>query len=181
MASRFHQFYQTNVVPALQKTLHVSNAHAVPKIEKVTVNIGLGQMIRENQATEVAKESLRQITGQQPVETKARKSISNFKIRKGQTVGYKVTLRGERMYEFLDRLINVTLPRVRDFSGISKSGVDASGHLSIGFKEQHVFPEIDAGGLQKIHGLQVIVTTTSRTREDGMALFEAMGFPFKKS
>lgn len=181
MASRFHQYYRTTVAPALQKTLELSNVHAVPKIEKVTVNIGLGALIQDSQGVEIAKESLRRITGQQPVETKARKSISNFKIRKGQTVGYKVTLRGERMYEFLDRLINVTLARVRDFSGIAKQGVDASGHLSIGFKEQHVFPEIDTGSLQKIHGLQVIVTTTARTREAGLALFEAMGFPFKKS
>ena len=172
-------FYKETVAPKLAEDLGLKNALAVPKISKVTLNVGLGQGIKEAKYLETAEATLRRITGQQPVKCKARVSISNFKIRKGMVVGMKVTLRGKRMWDFLDRLVNVTLPRVRDFRGISPDALDERGYYSLGFREHVSFPEISPDEIEVIHGLQVVITTTAKNKEQGRALLTALGFPFK--
>jgi len=175
------QKYQKEVIPQMKAKFGYSNDLAVPKIKKVTVNVGLSRAITEKDPKYIdsVKESLTKITGQKPIETLARKSISGFKIRKGLTVGLMVTLRGNRMYDFLDKLINVALPRTRDFRGLSPNSVDKSGNLSIGIREHLVFPEIKPEDVQKTHGLQVTITTTARDHERGLELFKLLGFPFK--
>jgi large subunit ribosomal protein L5 len=173
-------FYKETVAPKLAEELELKNTLAVPKITKVTLNVGLGQGIKEAKFIDTAEATLRRITGQHPVKTKARISISNFKIRKGMVIGMKVTLRGQRMWHFLDKLINITLPRVRDFRGISADAFDANGNYSIGFREHMSFPEIKPDEIEVIHGLQVTISTTAKTSEQGKALLTALGFPFKK-
>lgn len=170
--------YQAEIRPALMKDLGISNIMAAPKVTKVTVSVGLSQSIKDPKMLETIEQNLRRITGQNPVKTKAKKSIASFKIREGQVVGIMVTLRGERMWDFLTRLTQFTFPRIRDFRGISDKTVDAKGNLSIGFKENLAFPEIRTDEVERLHGLQITVSTTAGTRKNGVELFKALGFPF---
>lgn len=173
--------YVKEAVPAMKDHFGYKNDLAVPKIVKVNINVGLPRAITEKDPKyiDLIKSTLVKISGQKPVETKARTSIAGFKIRQGLVVGLMVTLRGGRMYDFLDKLINVALPRTRDFNGLSAKGVDQSGNFSLGMREHLVFPEISSEDVQKIHGLQVVVTTTAHSREKGLELFKLLGFPFK--
>jgi len=171
--------YQTKVAATLKEEFQSKNLMAVPKIQKVTINSGLSTK-RDPKFIEVLVETLRRISGQQPVVTKARLSIAGFKIRAGMPVGAMVTLRGNRMWDFLDKLVHIVFPRIRDFRGIPESAVDESGNFNYGFKEHTAFPEIRADEIEQIHGLQVSIRTTAKTREEGLALFKALGFPFKK-
>lgn len=173
------QTYTETIVPALTKDLNLQNANQVPKITKVTINSGLSAK-RDAKFIETITDTLTKISGQHPVVTKARLSIAGFKVREGMPVGAKVTLRGQRMWDFLDKLVNITFPRVRDFRGIAEGLVDESGNLNIGFKEHIAFPEVEADAIDALHGLQVTVTTTAEDREAGLKLFKALGFPFKK-
>ncbi len=173
------QKYKKEVLPQLQKLMEGKNVHAVPRIEKIVINSGLNTK-RDPKFIEVILETLQKITGQKPVATKARKSEAGFKIRQGMTVGAMVTLRNERMWSFLDKLVNIVFPRVRDFRGIPESAVDSAGNFNIGFKEHLAFPEISPDAVDNIHGLQVTIKTTATNHEDGLALFRSLGFPFKK-
>lgn len=177
---RLKEKYRTEVIPKMMKQLSIRNPLSVPKIEKVVVNAGLGKSIQDAEYIDAAVETFRRITGQQPVKTLAKKSISNFKIRKGMVVGVKVTLRGPHMYAFLDKLINVALPRVRDFRGLSRTAFDGHGNYSIGFEEHIVFPEISSDEVEHIVGLEVNITTSAKNDEEGLALLQALGFPFQK-
>lgn len=170
--------YQATIRPALMKELGIKNAMAAPKVTKITVSVGLSQALKDPKVLETVERTLRRITGQAPVKTKAKKSIASFKIREGMVVGTMVTLRGDRMWDFLTRLTQFTFPRIRDFRGISSKMVDGRGNLSIGFRENLAFPEIRADEVERTHGLQVTVTTTAGTRARGLALFKALGFPF---
>ncbi|KPJ85244.1 50S ribosomal protein L5 [Parcubacteria bacterium SG8_24] len=178
--TRFGKFYEKDVVPALMQELEVKNRHAVPAFSKVVLNVGLKPGIKDAKYIEAAEKTLTLISGQKPVKTLARKSISNFKIRQGMVVGIMVTMRGRRMYDFLDKLINVTLPRIRDFRGLPTESVDERGNLSIGFREFIAFPEIQPEDTDVMHGLEVAVVTTADTREAGIALLKAAGFPFRE-
>jgi large subunit ribosomal protein L5 len=172
--------YQSEVVPALQKQLNLHNIMEVPRIEKIVVNIGLGEAMDNAKAMDAAVGDLNQITGQKPVITKARKSIANFKLREGRAIGAKVTLRGERMWSFLDRLVNIALPRVRDFRGVSPDSFDGRGNYTLGFREQLVFPEIEYDKIDKLRGLEVTIVTTARTDDHGRQLLKMLGMPFMK-
>lgn len=174
------EYYQKNVIPALQEKFGYRNRMATPSVVKVVLNVGIPAGAKDPKFLESAKETLRTISGQQPVERVARKSISNFKIRAGQTVGLMVTLRGARMYDFLEKLIRLALPRIRDFRGIPASSVDPRGNLTIGLREAVAFPEIKAGELERQHGLEVTVVTNAKTREVGLELLRLMGFPFRE-
>lgn len=165
---------------AMKEKFGYKNSLSVPKIDKVVVNIGTGRGLTDARFNEVAENTLARITGQKPVKTIAKKSISNFKIRQGLVVGMMVTLHGRNMYDFLDKLINVTFPRVRDFRGLESKIVDSQGNLNIGFKEHIAFPEIKSDEVEKIHGLQVAVVTTAKTKEEGLELLKLLGFPFRK-
>lgn len=178
--SRLKEHYQKKVKPGMQEKFGYSNPMLVPKIEKVTLDIGTGKALKDSKFLDIMSENLRQIAGQQPVKKAAKDSISNFGVREGMTVGLQVTLRKDRMYDFLDKLINVTLPRLRDFSGIKRTSFDGKGNYSMGFKENNVFPEVQGADLSRMHGLGITVTTTAQTNEEGEALLEAMGFPFTK-
>jgi large subunit ribosomal protein L5 len=170
--------YSKEIRPQLMKELGISNIMAAPKVTRVTVSVGLSQAIKDPKVMELVEQTLRRITGQKPVKTKAKKSIASFKIREGQIVGIMVTLRGDRMWDFLTRFTQFTFPRIRDFRGISDKAVDAQGNLSIGFKEHLAFPEIRTDEVERVHGLQVTISTTAGTRKNGLALFKALGFPF---
>ncbi len=172
--------YLKTVVPALQSEFKITNVNAVPKLTKVTINVGVGKAGGDKRIIDAAVNTIQRITGQKPILIKARKSISNFKLRQGTVVGIKVTLRGNQMYDFIDKLINIALPRVRDFQGITRSSFDNYGSLNIGFKEHLVFPEIQSDEVEQIHGLEVAITTTARQRELGFRLLELLGMPFKK-
>jgi large subunit ribosomal protein L5 len=172
--------YLNEVTPALMKSLSLSNDMEVPRVTKVVVNIGVGEALENAKALDAAVSDLTLITGQKPVVTKARKSIANFKLREGRAIGVKVTLRGERMWSFLDRLMNVALPRVRDFRGISPNSFDGRGNYTLGLREQLVFPEIDYDKIDKVRGLEIAIVTTARTDEEGRQLLEMLGMPFKK-
>ena len=172
--------YASEIRPALMKQLGIENVMAAPKVTKITLNVGLGQAKTDQRVTEVAVKALEKITGQKPVLTKAKKSIAGFKIREGMNVGAVVTLRGEKMFDFIERLVNLTLPKVRDFSGLSPKSFDKQGNYNLGFREHLVFPEIKADEAEKILGLQVTVSTTANDREAGLALLQALGFPFSK-
>lgn len=174
------QHYQKDIVPALMKEFGFKNTLAVPKVEKVTISVGLSQGIKDAKVLETVERTLERITGQKPVQTMARKSIASFKIRQGMVVGMMVTLRGPRMWDFLTKLIHATFPRIRDFRGISPKSVDARGNASFGFREHLPFPEIRPDEVERIHGMQVTVTTTAASRDRGLALFRALGFPFQK-
>jgi len=170
--------YRTKVIPALEVALHRKNPHAVPAVTKIVVNAGSGNGVKDAKLQEAVVSTLTRITGQKPVLTRAKKSISAFKIRQGMTIGAKVTLRGTRMYEFLDKLINVALPRVRDFRGLPPGGFDGQGNYTLGFKEHLAFPEIRSDEVEKIHGLEVVLATTAGNPKAGRALLEQLGFPF---
>lgn len=172
--------YKTVAVPKLKDAFHHSNALSVPTIKKVSINIGLSKGIKDAKYIDVAERTIRRITGQQPIKTRARKSISTFKVREGMVVGMMTTLRGKRMWDFLDKLVHVTFPRVRDFRGLNESSFDAAGNFSVGFTEHTAFPEIGSDEIEMIHGLQVTVTTNAPSREEGIALLKELGFPFKK-
>lgn len=174
---KFQESYQKEIVPKLMDEHGYRNRLAVPRVSKVTVNVGLGQGIKEAKYLEAAEKTLTRISGQRPVKTQARVSISNFKIRKGMIVGMKVTLRGKRMWDFLDKLIHVALPRVRDFRGLSAKGFDGQGNYSIGFREHIAFPEIRPDEIETIHGLQVTISTTAHTKDEGVALLRHLGLP----
>jgi large subunit ribosomal protein L5 len=173
--------YQKEVVPSLLKTFNYQNVMQVPRLEKVVVNMGVGQSIQDSKLLDNAVKDMATITGQKPLITKAKKSISNFKLREGMKIGCKVTLRGTMMYEFLDRLFNVTLPRVRDFGGISPNSFDGRGNFAMGLKEQIVFPEIDYDKIDRVRGMDVIIVTTAKTDEEARALLKALGMPFRES
>ena len=175
------EHYRTKVAPALKEQFKYKNVMAVPRLVKVVLNVGVPAGVKDQKALQAISETLRWITGQHPVVRPAKKSISNFKIRKGQTVGYKVTLRGKRMYEFLERFIQFTLPRVRDFRGLSPKMVDVHGNFSLGFREVVAFPEVKTGELEHQHGLEVTVVTTAKGQKAGLALLKLLGFPFQES
>ncbi|MBI4276626.1 50S ribosomal protein L5 [Candidatus Uhrbacteria bacterium] len=173
------QTYTTQIAPRLMTELGLTHALAVPRLRHVSVNVGTGHGLKDPKFNEVVEHTLTRITGQKPVRTLAKKSISNFKIRQGLVVGYQVTLRGQRMYDFVDKLIHVTLPRIRDFRGLDPKSIDARGNLTIGFREHLVFPEIRSDEVEKIHGLEVTLATNAGTKERGYVLLKALGFPFK--
>lgn len=176
--ARLKERYRQELVGALMKDLNLENPMEVPKVEKVVLNIGLGEALQNAKAMDAAVADLTAIAGQKPVVTRARKSVANFKLRQGQGIGAMVTLRGERMYEFLDRLINVALPRIRDFRGLSRRSFDGRGNYNIGLREQIVFPEIDYDRVDRLRGLEVAIVTTARNDEEGYALLKHMGMPF---
>jgi large subunit ribosomal protein L5 len=177
--ARLQQHYKQAVVPELMKRFGYRSVMQVPRIEKITLNMGVGEAVGDKKVMDFAVSDMRLISGQQPVVTKARKSVAGFKIREGWPVGCKVTLRRERMYEFLDRLINVAMPRIRDFRGMGSKGFDGRGNYSMGVREQIIFPEIDYDKVDALRGLDIIITTSATTDEEGRALLQAFQFPFK--
>ena len=179
MAARLIEKYQKTVVPVLTKEFGYKNVMAVPKLDKITVNIGMGEATQNAKLMDGAVNELTQIAGQKPVITKATKSIAQFKLREGQAIGCMVTLRGDRMYEFFDRLVNVALPRVRDFRGLSTKSFDGRGNYTLGVKDQLIFPEIDYSKVDKTKGMNISITTTARTDAEGLALLKQMGMPFR--
>lgn len=172
--------YNKEISPALREELKIKNPMAVPKVKAITLGVGLSQGLKDPKFLETAENVLRRITGQKPVKTKAKQSISNFKTRQGMVVGMRVTLRGPRMWHFLDKFLNVTFPRIRDFRGISPKHIDKTGNISIGFKEFLAFPEIRPDEVERLHGLQVTLSTTAKNKVNGLALYKALGFPFIK-
>src|SRR5467141_2928655 len=180
MAARLRQFYQTTVLPALTKEFSYKNVMAVPRLDKITVNIGMGEATQNAKLIDGAVNELSQIAGQKPVITKAKKSIASFKLREGMLIGCMVTLRGDRMYEFFDRLVNVALPRVRDFRGVSSKSFDGRGNYTLGLKDQLIFPEIDYNKVEKSKGMNICITTTAKTDAEGQALLKHLGMPFTK-
>jgi large subunit ribosomal protein L5 len=177
---RLKKKYTEEIVDFLMKEFSYKNVMQVPKIEKIVLNVGMGDAIENKKLLENAMEELRMISGQSPVKTKAKKSIAGFKLRKGMEIGCRVTLRGDRMYEFLDRFINIALPRVRDFRGLSKDSFDGRGNFAVGIKEQIIFPEIDYDKVEKIHGMDVVIATSSKTDEEARKLLGAFGMPYRK-
>ena len=177
--SQFKTFYDETVVPKLKEKFNYTNPMQIPKIEKIVINMGLGEAIHNTKIIDSAVEDLKQISGQQPVVTRAKKSIASFKLREGMPIGCMVTLRKKRMYDFLNKLVNVALPRVRDFRGISGKAFDGAGNYSLGVKEQLIFPEIEYDKIDKIKGLNVSIVTTAKTNEEGKELLKLMGMPFK--
>jgi large subunit ribosomal protein L5 len=178
--ARLRVHYKKNVIPALVKEFGYKNVMAVPKIDKVALNIGLGEATQNGKLMDGAVNELQQIAGQKPVITKAKKSIAAFKLREGNPIGTMVTLRGDRMYEFLDRLVNVALPRVRDFRGVSSKSFDGRGNYTLGIKDQLIFPEIDYNKVEKVKGMNISITTTAKTDAEGLALLKHMGMPFRQ-
>ncbi len=178
--NRLRERYQKEAVPALLKMFRFKNVMQVPRIEKVVVNIGLGEALDNPKALEAAANDLAIITGQKPVLTKARKSIANFKLREGRLIGAKVTLRGERMWAFLDRLLNIALPRVRDFRGVSPNAFDGRGNYTLGLRDQLVFPEIEYDKIDKLRGMEVSIVTTAKNDEQARALLQMLGMPFRR-
>ncbi|MDE6195246.1 MAG: 50S ribosomal protein L5 [Erysipelotrichaceae bacterium] len=178
--SRLNQKYKDAVIPNLMKKFNYKSVMEVPAIEKVVINMGVGDAIGNPKLLEEAVAELQQITGQKPVVTKAKKSIANFKLREGMAIGCKVTLRKEKMYDFLDKLMNISLPRVRDFRGVSATSFDGRGNYTMGIKEQLIFPEINYDKVNKVRGMDIIVVTTANTNEEAKALLEELGMPFKK-
>jgi len=179
--ARLREKYRNEVAPALAKEFDIKNPMAVPKLEKIVVNMGIGEAIANSKLLDSAVEELRSITGQQPVITKARKSIAAFKLREGMRIGAMVTLRGDRMYEFLDRLISVALPRVRDFRGISGKAFDGRGNYTLGVREQLIFPEIDFNKVDKTRGMNISIVSTAPNDEQGRALLKSLGMPFRQN
>jgi large subunit ribosomal protein L5 len=177
--ARLKEQYQEKVIPALMKEFNYGNIMEVPKLEKVVINMGLGEAIQNAKILDSAQSELAAITGQKPVVTKAKKSIANFKLRAGMPIGCKVTLRRNRMYEFFDRLVNVALPRIRDFKGVSGKSFDGRGNYALGIREQIIFPEIDYDKIDKIKGMNIVITTTAKSDEEGKALLKMMGMPFR--
>jgi len=180
MAARLRERYEKEVRPGLMKELGFKNPMQAPRLEKIVVNMGLGEAINNGKIIDASVEQLAAITGQKPVVTKARKSIANFKLRQGQSIGAMVTLRGDRMYEFLDRLVSIALPRVRDFKGVSPKAFDGKGNYTLGVREQIIFPEINYDKVERIKGLNITVVTTARNDEEGRALLRHLGVPFRQ-
>jgi large subunit ribosomal protein L5 len=180
VAIKLREKYAQEVVPALMKTFNYKNKMQVPRLEKVVVNMGVGDAIQNPKALDSAADDMAQITGQKPVITRAKKSIAAFKVRTGMAIGCKVTLRGDKMYYFLDKLLNVALPRVRDFRGVSTRGLDGRGNYSLGLREQLIFPEIDYEKVEKIRGMDVVIVTTARTDEEAKELLSRLGMPFRE-
>jgi large subunit ribosomal protein L5 len=180
MTSRLKIKYMEEVVPAMMERFNYKNVMEVPKLEKIVINMGIGEARENPKVLEAAVNELAQITGQRPVVTKAKKSIANFKVREGMNVGAKVTLRGERMYDFLDKFMNIALPRVRDFRGVSDTSFDGRGNYAIGVKEQLIFPEIEYDKVESIRGMDIIIVTSAKTDEEAKAFLEKMGMPFRK-
>jgi len=178
--ARLKEQYKKDIRPGLQKTLGFNNLMQVPEIKKITLNMGVGEVLQDKKAIEKAQSDMENLSGQKAVITRAKKSVASFKIREGMPIGVKVTLRKERMYEFLDRLINIALPRVRDFRGLNQRSFDGNGNYSIGVKEQIIFPEIDYDNIDKIRGLDISITTTATNDEDALALLKAFNFPIKE-
>lgn len=178
--ARLQQYYRETIVPRLREELKIENAMQVPRITKITVNMGVGEAVADRKVMDAAVTDLTKITGQKPLVTKARKAIASFKLRAGLAVGAKVTLRGPRMYEFLDRLINIAMPRIRDFRGVSPRSFDGQGNYSLGVKEQIIFPEIQYDQVDQIRGMDITITTTAVDNRQGRALLEAFNFPFRK-
>ncbi|MCK0473336.1 50S ribosomal protein L5 [Halalkalibacter sp. APA_J-10(15)] len=178
--SRLKEKYSTEIVPSLVEKFNHSSVMGVPKLEKIVVNMGVGDAVSNAKALDKAVEELTEITGQKPLITKAKKSIAGFKLREGMPIGAKVTLRGERMYQFLDKLITVALPRVRDFRGVSKKAFDGRGNYTLGVKEQLIFPEVDYDKVDKVRGMDVVLVTTAETDEEARELLTQMGMPFQK-
>jgi large subunit ribosomal protein L5 len=180
MAARLREHYRKNVIPALMKEFGYKNIMAVPKLEKISVNVGLGEATQNPKLLDSAVSELANITGQRPVVTKAKKSVAAFKVRAGMPIGCMVTLRGERMYEFLDRLVSIALPRVRDFRGVSTKSFDGRGNYTLGLKDQLIFPEIDYNKVDKLKGMNVCITTTAKTDAEGLSLLKHLGMPFRQ-
>ena len=180
MAARLKEQYKNVVYPALQEKFQYKNVMMIPKLEKITLNMGLGDTKDNPKLLEMAVKEMAMISGQAPVVTKSRKSIANFKLRSGMSVGCKVTLRGDRMYEFADKFFNIALPRVRDFKGVSKNSFDGRGNYAMGVKEQLIFPEIVYDQVEKVRGMDIVFTTTAKTDEEAQALLELLGMPFEK-
>ncbi len=178
-ANRVKALYDQTVVPAMIKKFNYKNVNQVPKLVKITINSGLGDVKDNSKSIQLAQEELKLISGQKPVLTMAKKSVANFKIREGQSVGMKVTLRGTRMYEFFDKLISIALPRVRDFRGVSKKSFDGRGNYSMGVKEQLIFPEISYDQVEKVRGFDICITTTANTDEEARELLAQLGMPFQ--
>lgn len=178
--ARLKDKYKNEIAPAIAKEFGIENPMAIPRIEKIVVNMGLGEGISNAKVLDTATEELKAITGQKPVVTKAKKSIAAFKLRQGMNIGAMVTLRGERMYEFLDRLISVALPRVRDFRGISAKAFDGRGNYTLGIREQLIFPEIDFNKVDKTRGMNISIVTTAKTDEQARSLLKALGMPFRQ-
>jgi large subunit ribosomal protein L5 len=179
MTPRLKEKYTKEIVPAMMKEFAYGNIMEVPKVEKVVLNVGLGEAIQNIKLLDAAQKELAMITGQKAVATKAKKSIATFKLRQGMPIGCKVTLRGERMYEFLDRLISIALPRIRDFRGVSGKSFDGRGNYALGLKEQFIFPEIDYDKVEMVHGLDVIVCTSAKSDKESKALLRHLGIPFR--
>ena len=178
--ARLRDKYKNDIAPALAKEFDIKNPMAIPKIEKIVLNMGLGEASTNAKVLDVATEELKSITGQKPVITKAKKSIAAFKLRQGMSIGTMVTLRGERMYEFLDRLISVALPRVRDFRGISGKAFDGRGNYTLGIRDQLIFPEIDFNKVEKTRGMNISIITTARNDDEARSLLKSMGMPFRQ-
>lgn len=178
--SRLKALYETQIKQSLKEELNSPNVMAVPRITKITLNMGVGEALADKKILENAVNDMTAIAGQKPVVTKARKSIAGFKVREGWPIGCKVTLRGERMWEFLDRLVDVAIPRIRDFRGLNPKSFDGRGNYSMGVKEQIIFPEIDYDKVDALRGLDITITTTAKTNDEGRALLSALQFPFKK-
>ena len=177
---RLQEAYKKEILPQLQEKFGYKNQFQVPRVKKVVINVGFGRHSRDSEYTKNLEESLAKITGQKPVFTKARKSVASFKVREGMVIGAKVTLRGKRMYDFLEKLVNITFPRVRDFRGISQDSVDEAGNINLGFRDNLAFPEIENQDLETAHGLEVNIKTTAKNKEEGLELFRLLQFPFKK-
>ena len=181
MAPRLKKIYQETIVPKLMEQFRYENVHQVPKVMKVVVNRGLGEASQNAKALESSLEEIATITGQKPVVTRAKKAIAGFKLRQGMPVGVMVTLRSQKMYDFLDRLISLSLPRIRDFRGISPKSFDGRGNYSLGLREQLIFPEIDYDSIDQIRGMDISIITTAQTDEEGRALLKELGMPFRES
>lgn len=180
MAHYLKQRYQKEIVPALEKALGLDNVMQAPRLEKIVLNVGLGKQMDDAKALDGAVSDLTIITGQKPVVTKARKDIANFKLRAGRAIGVKVTLRGDKMWSFYDRLVNIALPRMRDFRGVSPDAFDGRGNYTLGFTEQLIFPEIQYDNIEQVRGLEVSIVTSARTDDEGRALLQLLGMPFRK-
>lgn len=179
--SNLKKFFKEKVIPELQKDLGIKNPMAVPRLSKIVVNASLKEALSDKKVLDTMADQLSQITGQKPIKTVAKKSISAFKLRQGDKIGLKVTLRGERMYDFFEKLVTIVLPRVRDFQGVKRDSFDGHGNYNLGFNEQIVFPEIDPGTIDKIRGLEVTIVTTAKNDQEGLLLLEKLGMPFKKA
>jgi large subunit ribosomal protein L5 len=180
MAARLKQIFKEKIVPELKQKLELKNTMEVPRILKITVNMGVGEAVADKKVMDAATADMAKITGQKPAVTKAKKSVATFKVRDGQAIGCKVTLRGDRMYEFLDRLVSIAIPRIRDFRGISTRSFDGRGNYSLGVKEQIIFPEIQYDQIDQIRGMDITISTSARDDKHGRALLEAFNFPFRK-